>query len=35
MWTGEVYFGRGEGTTECGQVWYSLGEEWGRLNMDW
>jgi len=35
MWTGEVQFGGGEGTTECGLVRYSLGEERGRLNVSW
>ena len=51
MLTGEVQFGGGEGTTECGLVVvefggvegtaecglvrYSLGEEMGRLNVDW
>ena len=34
MWTGEVQFGEGEGTTECGLVMYSLGEERRRLNVD-
>jgi len=32
---GEVHFGRGEGSIECGLVSYSLGEERGRLNVDW
>ena len=31
----EVEFGGGEGTAECGLVRYSLGEERGRLNVDW
>jgi len=35
MWTGEVQIGGGEGTTECGLVRYSLGEERGRMNVDW
>ena len=35
MWSGEVQFGGGEGTTECGKVWYSLGEERGRMKVDW
>jgi len=34
MWTGEVQIVGGEGTTECGLVRFSLGEERGRLNMD-
>ena len=34
MWTGKVQFGGGEGTTECVLLWYSLGEERGRLNVD-
>jgi len=35
MWTGEVEFWGGVVTTECGMVRYSLGEERGRLNVDW
>jgi len=35
MWTGEVQFGGGEGTAECGLERYSLVEERGRLNVDW
>ena len=34
MWTVVVHFGGGEGTTECGLLLYSLGEERGRLNVD-
>ena len=34
MWTVVVQFGGGEGTTECGLVRCSLGEERGRLNVD-
>jgi len=34
MWTGEVQFGGGEGTVECGLERYSFGEEKGRLNVD-
>ena len=33
MWTVVVQFGGGEGTTECGLLGYSLGEERGRLNQ--
>jgi len=35
MWTGEVQFGGGEGTTECGLVKCSLVAERGRLNVNW
>jgi len=35
MWTGEVQFVGGEGTTECGLVRYRLGAERGQLNVDW
>jgi len=35
MWTGELQFGGGEETTECGLVRYRLGAERGRLNVDW
>ena len=35
MWTGEVQFGGGEGTTESGLVMYRLGAECGRMNVDW
>jgi len=34
MWTGEVQFGGGEGTAECGLVRYSLEVDSGRLNVD-
>jgi len=34
MWPGEVQFGGGEGTAECGLVEVEFGEERGRLNMD-
>jgi len=35
MRTGEVKFEGGEGTAEYGLERYSLGEERGRLNVDW
>ena len=35
MRTGKEVFGGGEGTTECGLAKCSLGEERGRLKMDW
>jgi len=35
MWTGDVQFGRGEGTTESGLLRYSLGKERGLLYADW
>ena len=35
MWNGEVQFGGGAGTTECGLVKYRLLAERGQLNVDW
>jgi len=35
MWTGEVQFGGGDGSTECGLVRYRLGAESEQLNVDW